>query len=168
MADLIENKVAKSGLITLDLEELQPSWVIEGFDMAQLLWQGLALKEKDFRSFVKEHEWSAFSGKQVYIHNSAEAIIPTWAYMVLGTALEPYAEKVIVGTEEALRTALWQDFVDGFNVTPFIDQRVILKGCSKVSIPETVYLTLSQKLVRQVKTLMFGEPCSTVPVFKKK
>lgn len=168
MADVIENKVAKSGLITLDLEELMPRWEIVGFDMADVLWQGLALKEKDFRAFVKDHDWSAYNGKQVYIHNSADAIIPTWAYMLLGAALDAHADLVVVGPERDLNAALWARFVTAFQASQYADQRVILKGCGSVDIPESVYLQLSQKLVKQVKALMFGEPCSTVPVFKKK
>jgi hypothetical protein len=168
MADVIENKVAKSGLITLDLEELMPAWDVVGFDMADVLWQGLALKEKDFRAFVKDNDWSAYAGKQVYIHNSADAIIPTWAYMLLGAALEVHADLIVVGDELQLNLALWQRFVDNFDATQYNDQRVILKGCGSIAIPDTVYIQLSQKLVPQVKTLMFGEPCSTVPVFKKK
>ena len=165
--DAIENKVAKSGLITLDLEELKPNWDIIGFDMKNVLWQGLALKEKDFREFVATNDWSTFRSKQVFIHSSVDAIIPTWAYMLLSAALTNNCETVIVGQKEDLELVLWRALINTLNAEDYVDQRVIVKGCSDEAIPETIYFELSSKLIPVVKSLMFGEPCSTVPIFKK-
>jgi len=168
MADEIINKVANSGLITLDLEESHPHWEVVGFDMADVLWEGLVLKESAFRAFVKDNDWTSFNGKSVFIHCSTDAIIPTWAYMLLATALEPFASLCIIGSEEDLQLALWRKFIEGLDLSIYTDQRVIVKGCSDTLIPETVYLELSTKLKPVVRTLMFGEPCSTVPIYKRK
>jgi len=166
--DTIENKVAKSGLITLDLEELKPKWNVVGFDMKAVLWQDLALREKDFRDFVATHDWSTFRTKQVFIYSSVDAIIPTWAYMLLSAALSNNSETVMVGQKVDLELALWRKFLDTINAEDYIDQRVIVKGCSDETIPETIYVELTNKLIPVVKSLMFGEPCSTVPIYKKK
>jgi hypothetical protein len=166
--DTIENKVAKSGLITLDLEELKPKWNVVGFDMKAVLWQGLALREKDFRDFVATHDWSTFRTKQVFIYSSVDAIIPTWAYMLLSAALSNNSETVMVGQKVDLELALWRKFLDTINAEDYIDQRVIVKGCSDETIPETIYVELTNKLIPVVKSLMFGEPCSTVTIYKKK
>lgn len=165
--DTIENKVAKSGLITLDLEELKPNWNIVGFDMKDVLWQGLALKEKDFREFVATNDWSTYRSKHVYIYSSVDAIIPTWAYMLLSAALTNNCETVIIGKKEDLELVLWRALIDTLKAEDYVDQRVIVKGCSDETIPETIYFELSNKLIPLVKSLMFGEPCSTVPIFKK-
>lgn len=163
----IENKVAKSGLVTLELEELKPNWNIVGFDMKDVLWQGLALKEKDFREFVKTNNWSAFESISVFIFSSVDAIIPTWAFMLLSASLTEYCETVVVGKKEDLELVLWRKLIDALDLNDFKDQRVIVKGCSDETIPETIYFELSSKLVTVVKSLMFGEPCSTVPIYKK-
>ena len=163
----IENKVAKSGLVTLELEELKPNWNIVGFDMKDVLWQGLALKEKDFREFVKTNDWSAFQSKSVFIFSSVDAIIPTWAFMLLSASLSEYCETVVVGKKEDLELVLWRKLIDALDLNDYKDQRVVVKGCSDETIPETIYFELSSKLVTVVKSLMFGEPCSTVPIYKK-
>ena len=168
MSDIIENKVAKSGLITIDLEELKPAWKIHGFDIEQCLWQGLALKEKDFREFVKTHDWSVFDKSEVYIFCSVDAIVPTWAYMLIATALQPFANRIMFGKEDDLKLTLWRDWVSLLNVTDYADTRVIIKGCSNEKIDESIYVELTTKLTPVVKALMFGEPCSTVPLYKKK
>lgn len=168
MSEIIENKVAKSGLITLDLEELKPNWRIKGFDIEQALWQGLALKEKDFREFVKTHDWEVYANSEVHIYCSAEAIVPTWAYMLIATALQPIANRVIFGSKEDLKKALWRNWVAAINTEEYEDCRVIIKGCSKEQINESIYVELTAKLTPVVKSLMYGEPCSTVPLYKKK
>ncbi len=168
MSDIIENKVAKSGLITLDLEELRPAWNVMGLDLVDSLWEGMALKEKDFRLFVQEHDWSQYNDAAVYIHCSTDAIIPTWAYMLIGTHLQNVSSYSIVGEKKELEQMLWLEWVRKLDLAKYEDQRVILKGCSDEAIPESVYLALTSKLTSVVKSLMFGEPCSTVPVFKKK
>lgn len=169
MEKSIENKVAKSGLITIDLETLcHEKWDIVGFDLAEVLWQGLVLKEKDFRQFVSENDWSKYKEKHVFIHCTADAIIPTWAYMLLAQALMPHAASAVVGSKVELETQLWRNVIYKINGQDFSDQRVVVKGCSHATIAETIYFELSQRLLPHVKSLMFGEPCSTVPIFKKK
>lgn len=168
MSEVIENKVAKSGLITIDLEEQKPNWPLAELDIAPWLWEGIALKEKDFRAAVSEHDWSQYEGKAVAIHCSADAIIPLWAWMLVSSNLSLHAKKVIVGTIDDLKTTLWRDWINSLDLNTYVDARVILKGCSKESIDESIYAELTARLQPVVKTLMFGEPCSTVPVFKRK
>lgn len=168
MGELIENKVAKSGLINLNLEELKPDWKIMGFDISQALWQGLVLREKDFRAFVADFDWIKFENAHVFIHCSADAIVPTWAYMLLSTAMQPYATRVIFGSENDLKIALWREWIQKMNEEDYRDQRIIIKGCSDEEIDETIYVELTLKLMPLAKSLMFGEPCSTVPLFKRK
>jgi len=163
----IVNKVAQSGLITLDLEEMKPSWEIAGFDMAAVLYEGLVLREKDFRAFVQGHDWGAYRGKYVHVHCSTDAIVPTWAYMLLSVTLAPIAALCIFGTRETLETMLWRQAVGELDLELYKDKRVIVKGCSNEHISETIYMELAARLQPVVRSLMFGEPCSTVPLFKK-
>lgn len=166
MSNEIVNKVALAGIITLDLEELYPPGQREVFDIAPLLWEGIALKEKDFRAFLKEHDWSAYAGRFVAVHCSADAIIPTWAYMLAATYLQPHAAFVTQGDAEQLERAIFTRFVHQLDVGPFQGARVVVKGCSKLPVPLNAYVELSAKLLPVVKSLMFGEPCSTVPLYK--
>lgn len=164
----IENKVARSGLITLDLETLKPRWDIQGIDLAGVLYEGLVLREKDFRAYVQDHDWESLRGKYVYVYCSTDAIVPTWAWMLLGITLAPIAALCVYGTREALETMLWRQVVSAIDPAEYEGQRVIVKGCSNERISETIYLELAAKLQPVVKSLMFGEPCSTVPLFKRK
>ncbi len=162
----IENKVAKSGLITLDLMELMPNWAIVGLDISEQLVEGLMLREKDFRAWVSNINWNKYSGASVHVYCSTDAIVPTWAYMLIANKLAGIADKIHFGTRPELRTQLWLDFVQNLNVKDYEEMRVIIKGCSDEEIHESVYLNLTAKLTPVVKSLMFGEPCSTVPIFK--
>lgn len=168
MSEMIENKVAKSGLVTLDLEELKPNWKLGEVDIAPWLWEGLALKEKDFRKSVDEYDWDQFSGMAVAIFCSADAIIPLWAWMLVAAKLQGHAIRTVKGSKAELEKELWRDLINGLDVESYEDKRVILKGCSKENIDETIYAELTFRLQPVVKTLMFGEPCSTVPVYKKR
>ena len=162
----IINKVASSGLQTLDLEDLYPHGERTVFDIAPLLWEGIALKEKDFRAFVKDHDWSQYQGHFVSVHCSVDAIIPTWAYMLVATHLQPYAAFVTQGDAGQLERAVFTRFVQLLDVEPYRGGRIVVKGCSKLPVPLNTYVELSAKLVPVVKSLMFGEPCSTVPLYK--
>lgn len=164
--DPIINKVASSGIITLDLEELYPQGERVVFDLKPLLWEEVALKEADLRAFVKEHDWAQYANKFVSVHCSADAIVPTWAYMLVATHLQPHAEFVSQGDSEQLERAIFTRFIELLNIEPYTGARVVVKGCSKVPVPLNAYVELSAKLLPVVKSLMFGEPCSTVPLYK--
>lgn len=164
----IINKVALSGLITLDLEEYYPSGERVVYDIKDNLFMGLILKEKDFRTFLKEHNWEQYTGKNVAITCSEEAIIPMWAYMLLAIQLEPYARTVVFGSLEDLEKKLFDDVLNTFDWEQYRDARVVVKGCSDKQIPASVYVEVTRRLRPLVKSLMFGEPCSTVPLYKQK
>lgn len=168
MEEQIINKVALSGLITLDLEEYYPSGERVVYDIKDNLFMGLILKEKDFRAFLKEHNWEQYTGKNVAITCSEEAIIPMWAYMLLAIQLEPYARTVIFGSLEDLEKKLFDDVLNTFDWEQYRDARMVVKGCSDKQIPASVYVEVTRRLRPLVKSLMFGEPCSTVPLYKQK
>jgi hypothetical protein len=162
----IINKVAASGIITLDLEEIYPHGERVVFDMKPLLWQGIALKEDDLRAFIKQHDWAQYTGKFVSIHCSADAIVPTWAFMLIAVSLQPYAAFVTQGDRDQLERAIFTRFVDRLSVDGYSGARIVVKGCSRLPVPLNAYVELSAKLLPIVKSLMFGEPCSTVPLYK--
>lgn len=163
----IVNKVALSGIITLDLEELYPKGERVVFDLKPLLWQEIVLKEADLRDFVKTHDWAQYTGKYVTVHCSADAIIPTWAYMLVMTHLQPHAAFVTQGDGEQLERAIFTRFIAGLDTTPYHGARIVVKGCSDLPIPLNAYVEIGAKLLPHVKSLMFGEACSTVPLYKK-
>ena len=164
--ETIINKVASSGIITLDLEELYPQGERVVFDLKPLLWQEVALKEEDLRAYCKAHEWSQYTGKFVSVHCSADAIVPTWAFMLVATHLQPFAAFVTQGDADQLERAVFTRFLQQLDVEPYRSARVVVKGCSKLPVPLNAYVELSAKLLPVVKSLMFGEPCSTVPLYK--
>lgn len=166
--DQIINKVALSGLISLDLEEYYHPGERVVYDLKDNLFMGLILKEKDFREFLKGHDWSQYAGKNVAITCSEDAIIPTWAYMLLTLHLRPYAHSVVFGELKDLEEKLFFDAIRSINPEDYRDARVVVKGCSKHPVPTAAYVEITQRLQPFVKSLMFGEPCSTVPLFKKK
>jgi len=165
--DEIVNKVAQSGLINLDIKSFRPDGERVVIDLKDILWQGIALKEKDFREFIKTHDWPQYQDKFVAIDCSVDAIIPNWAYMLLAVSLEGFAKVVNVGNAEQLEEVLFKQSISNFDSSPYKDERIILKGCSDYFVPRTAYFQLAEKLKPIVKSLMFGEPCSTVPVYKK-
>lgn len=165
--DTIINKVASSGLITFDLEQyIHPNQNIV-FDIKDNLYQGLILKEKDFRDFLKVHDWSQYQNKNIAITCSADAIIPTWAYMLLVAKLQPFSENIILGSESQLIDYLFEQAINGIDFEQFQDAKVVIKGCSNQYVPSSAYLRLTQKMLPFAASIMFGEPCSTVPVYKK-
>jgi hypothetical protein len=168
MAEEIINRVASSGLVTFNLEEFYHPGERVVYDLKDNLFMDLILKEKDFRAFLKEHDWSQFAGKNVAITCSEDVVIPTWAYMLLTLALEPFANCVIKGGLKDLEIKLYQEALSSVDFEQFNDNRVVVKGCSKVDVPEEIYVEVARKLQPIVKSLMFGEPCSTVPLYKKR
>jgi len=167
MSDQIVNRVAKSSLITFNLEDYYHPGERVIYDIRQNLFQDLILKEKDFRNFVKAHNWQEYDGKNVAITCTADAVIPTWAYMLLTTAIEPFANMVIYGNLEVLESALFQQALKSINLEQFKDQRVVIKGCSNVEVPVSSYVEIARLLQPIAKSIMYGEPCSTVPIYKK-
>jgi len=164
----IVNKVAQSGLLTFDLASLKSTAETAVYDIKDNLFQGLILREKDFRAFVKEHDWSVYAGKNVLITCTADAIVPTWAYMLLANQLEPYAREVFFGSEETFEDLLFERALVNLDMDRFKDQRVVVKGCGDIKIPTSAFITFTGKLSKVAKSIMYGEPCSTVPIFKRK
>lgn len=163
----IVNRVAVSGIVSLDLEELYHPGERVLYDIKDNLWQGMILKEKDFREFLKAHDWTQYQGKNVAIICSEDAIVPTWAYMLLAVQMEPYANAVIFGDLNALEDKLFADAIQKIHLSEYEGKRVVVKGCSKVNVPISAYVEISRLLKPIVQSLMFGEPCSTVPLYKK-
>ena len=164
----IINKVAQSGLITIDLEDLYIPGERVLFDLKEWLYEGLILKEKEFREKLKEHDWENYKDKFIAITCSADAVIPTWAFMLVVTHLKPVAKKIIFGDLQKLEEEIFDGAISKLNPDDFKDQKVVIKGCSKISVPVSAYVNLTALLRPVVKSIMFGEPCSTVPVFKRK
>ncbi len=165
----IVNKVALSGLITIDLATYAPAtedFVL--YDIKDNLFHGLLLKEKDFRAFIKEHDWSIYTGKEVAITCSTDAIVPTWAYMLLANKLEPVAKRIIFGDLTDLSTLHYREAIAQIDMSVYKDQRIVVKGCGDIKVPETAFVELTVRLSQVAKSIMYGEPCSTVPVFKRK
>ncbi|MFN8343856.1 MAG: DUF2480 family protein [Spirosomataceae bacterium] len=163
----IINRVAKSGLITLDLEDHYHQGERIVYDLKDNLFMGMILKEKDFREFLKTHDWTQYIGKNVAITCTEDAIIPTWAYMLLTLQLEPYAHSVVFGNVNDLEEKLFFDAISRINPEDYRDARVVVKGCSKHPVPTAAYVEIARKLQPVVQSLLFGEPCSTVPLYKK-
>lgn len=168
MENEIVNKVSNSQLVTFDLEELYTPGERFLFDIRSLLFQELILREKDFRDFIKSHDWSQYSKKYVALTCSVDAVIPTWAYMLLTSALQPYAAQVVFGSLQDLEIILFKQALDKIDWEKYTNAKVVIKGCSKVEVPISSYVEVTNRLRPRASSIMFGEPCSTVPVFKKK
>ena len=164
----IINRVAQSKLMTFDLEELYPEGQRMVLDMKDWLYEGIILKEKDFRKHVEDHDWSVYKDVYVALHCSTEAIIPGWAFMLVASKLNPYAKKVVVGSLEDLETALYLPLLENLDVSQFKDMPVIIKGCSHKPVPENAYIMAISKIQPLAKSVMYGEACSSVPLYKKK
>lgn len=164
----IVNRVAGSSLITFDLEEYYQNGVRIQFDLKDTLFQGLILREKDLRDFLKKNDWSFYKDKFVAITCSADAVIPTWAYMLVAIALKPFAKAVEFGTLEKLEERLFEDALANVNWEQFRNAKIVVKGCSKVNVPVSAYVKTVSALQPIASSLMFGEACSTVPLFKRK
>ncbi|MBP9152527.1 MAG: DUF2480 family protein [Flavobacteriales bacterium] len=163
----IRNKVAESDLITFNLEDLYQVGERKVFDLSEFLFEGLILREKDYRQQLKELDWSVYQNTFVNIQCSADAIVPQWAFMLAATYLQPVAQRVVMGTSETLETVLYQEALAELDLEQFRDERVIVKGCSKYPVPTSAYVEFVSKLTSIAKTVMYGEACSTVPLFKR-
>lgn len=162
------NKVAQSGLITFNLEEYFHQGERLVYDIKDNLFHGLILKEKDFREFVKTHDWSQYAGKNIAITCSADAIVPTWAYMLLANRMRPYAHEIVFGNEDTLETVLFTKALAAIDLSKFSGERVVVKGCADIEVPVSAYVEVTNLLSPVVKSIMYGEPCSTVPIYKRK
>ena len=167
MNEAIVNKVSESGLITLDLEQYYPREEVMLFDLKDYLFMGLILKEKDFREALKNLDWDAYRNKYVGVTCSADAIIPPWAYMLAAAYLQPVAKDVIMGDEKEVHKTIFLQNIQGIDVNEFTGQRVVVKGCGETPIGEFAYMEITKRLRPVAKTIMYGEPCSTVPIYKK-
>ena len=168
MADTIFNRVAESKLITFDLEKLYQIGDRITIDLSQWLEKGIILREKEFRLKLKQHNWKAYRNQFVAIYCSTDAVLPAWASLLVTTYLQPYAKKVVMGTLVDLETNLFTEEIKKINISSFKDKAVIIKGCTDKKVPEDSYVQLISRLQPVVKSLFYGEACSSVPLFKKK
>lgn len=160
------NRVAQSGLITLDLETFYPSEPIVSFDLKQYLFMEMILKEKDFREALEAHDWSQYTGQILAVYCSADAIIPMWAYMLVATHAAPFAADIVQATPELVPEIIFSKKLAVLDIDQYEGKRMVIKGCSDKPVPPSAYLDITKRLRPIVKSIMFGEPCSTVPVFK--
>ncbi len=161
------NRVANSGLITLNLEDHYPTSTISSLDIKQFLFKELLLKEKDFRKAVKEIDWTQYQDHVLTVFCSSDAIIPVWAYMLISTAAAPYAKEIYQGTQEAYLIGHYEQVLRKGEYAQFEQKRIVIKGCSNKPVPASAYATLAALLQPHAQSIMYGEPCSTVPIFKR-
>lgn len=168
MSDVIVNKVASSGIVTLDLEKYIPAGDVATFDLKDHLFMGLILKEKDFREALKAYDWTVYSNKNVAVTCSVDAIIPVWAYMLVAAYLQPHAKDIFTGTAAEMQKHLFLKNIAAIDTSQYQGQRVVVKGCGDVAIEPFAYLEITKCLRPVAKSIMYGEPCSTVPIYKSK
>lgn len=168
MNEEIVNRITSSSLITINLEDYYPEGKRVVLDIKDWLHEGIILKEKDFRAFVADHAWEQYTDAYVAMHCSTDAIVPGWAFMLITTRLQPYAKQIVLGDLELLETVLFRSVLAELDVSSFKDKPLIIKGCSNKPVPENAYIWVTQKLQGVAKSIMYGEACSSVPLFKKK
>jgi len=168
MPEDIINRVANSKLVVIDLEDYYPTGKRILFDIKDWLFEGLVLREKEFRAQVALYDWSQYQDAFIALTCSSDAIIPTWAYMLVTMHLEPFAKKIITGNLEQLETSIYQTIIENLDAVPFNDKPLIIKGCAKKPVPTSAYILLSQRLRPIAQSIMYGEACSSVPLFKRK
>ena len=167
MSEII-NRVSQSKLVTFNLEDLYPKGERILMDIKDWLYEGLILREKEFRAQVEEHDWPKYKDAYVALTCSSDAIIPGWAYMLIATKLQPYSKQIIIGDLEMLESSLYQSIIENLDVSEFVDKPVIIKGCSNKPVPPNAYLWATTKIQSVAKSVMYGEACSSVPLFKAK
>jgi len=168
MEEEIINRVASSVLQVFDLEDYYPEGERVTLDISQWLWEGFVLREKEFRDSLKNYDWQHYTGKYIALTCSTDAIVPAWAYMLVTVQLQPFAKKIVQGSVQELNAAIYQDILNNLDYTEYNDKPVIIKGCSKKPVPQEAYVMASQKLLPVAKSIMFGEACSSVPLYKRK
>ncbi len=162
------NRVVTSGLMTIDLEKYFPTGETIVFDLKNYLFMELILKEKDFREAMKTHDWAQYGGKNLVIDCTTDAIIPVWAWMLVTVNAAPFAQQIFQGTEAEFLKVHYQTVISNLDVSEFLDKRIVIKGCSNKPVPPAAYVALTRKLQPVAASLMYGEPCSTVPIYKRK
>jgi len=167
MADALINRVANSGIVSIDLEQYYPTQEMAEFDIKGFLFMELILKEKEFRTTLKSFDWTQFAGKIVLINCSNDAIIPIWAYMLVATYLKEQAQSVYQGDKESYLTHYYDELIRKWDVKDHEGKMIVIKGCGDKYVPPHAYLALTQKLQSVAKSIMYGEPCSTVPIYKQ-
>lgn len=167
MEETFKNKVAESGILTINLEDFYPEQETAVFDVKEYLFMGLILKEKEFRAALQTTDWEQYRDKYVAVLCTADAIIPVWAYMLIASALQPFAKDVVFGDEKTLINTVMIKKLAALDGKEFQDKRVVVKGCGEIQIPEAAYLEITNRLRPWARSIMYGEPCSTVPIFKK-
>ncbi len=168
MENELVNRVSESALVTINLEDYYPKEEVAVFDLKDYLFMGLILKEKDFREALKNLDVTPFTNKAVAVTCSADAVIPVWAYMLVASVLQPVAKEVAFGNEEEIKKQILLNNINTIPVNEFADKRIVIKGCGDLPIGEAAYLQATKLLRPVAKSIMYGEPCSTVPIFKKK
>lgn len=164
--EAIVNRVANTNLITIDLENYRDPHERVLLDIKDQLYKDLVLKEKDFRDFIKRTDWSFYTKKNVAVICSSDAIIPNWAYMLIASAMHPYANVLVFGDLQVLEERLYHQAINDIDIEPLRNAKVVIKGCSNLFVPVAAYIEITKKLTPFVSSLMYGEPCSTVPVYK--
>ena len=167
-SDEIINRVAGSVLQVFDLEDYYPEGQRASIDISQWLWEGFVLREKEFRDSLKNYDWQQYAGQYVALECTTDAIVPAWAYMLVTVHLQPFAKKVVQGNVQDLNIAIYQDILNNLDYSNYRDKPVIIKGCSRKPVPQEAYVMASQKLLPVAKSIMFGEACSSVPLYKRK
>lgn len=167
MDTTLVNRVAQSGLMTINLEHFFPAGALAHFDLKDYLFMELILKEKDFREALKIHDWTQYEGKNLLVYCSTDAIIPVWAYMLVATYASPFAREIFQGDEENFYKAHYFNHIATLDTSEYEGQRIVIKGCSDLPVPPAAYLELTKKLTPIARSIMYGEPCSTVPIYKK-
>lgn len=168
MENEIINRVANSKLVVVDLEDYYPKGQRTILDIKDWLFQELVLREKDFRAYVKQHDWTQYQDHYVALTCTSDAIVPAWAYMLLTMHLQPHAKTIVIGTLEQLETSIYQDIIKDLDTSAFVDQSLIIKGCANKPVPANAYIMLSKKLQPIARSIMYGEACSSVPLYKRK
>lgn len=168
MDEEIINRIVNSKLVVIDLEDYYPKGERKLFDIKDWLYEELVLREKDFRDRIQQHDWSQYQDQYIALTCTSDAIVPAWAFMLLTMHLQPYAKRIIVGDLVQLETSVYQDIIQNLDITEFVDKPLIIKGCSNKPVPPNAYILLSQKLKPIAKSIMYGEACSSVPLFKRK
>lgn len=164
----IINRVANSKLVVVNLEDYYPKGQRTVFDIKDWLFEELVLRERDFRAYTKEHDWSQYQDHYVALTCTSDAIVPAWAFMLLTMHLQPYAKTIVVGSLEQLETAIYQEIIENLDTDAFVDQPLIIKGCTSKPVPANAYIMLSQKLKPLARSIMYGEACSSVPLYKRR